>query len=162
MECKHCGGSKFFVKMSENDTHKGLYCASCGKWHKWVGKKSNDIAELKKQGKIVDEPIEGKSNLGVLNNDKKDLPFDFGTNDEQVMKKDYCDHVNSNVEAPYCRFCMEGQELPEFYGTFSQNKLVIKDHYLEEISRINGNVIGKFKIRVCPVCGRLLDKGDDQ
>lgn len=35
-ECKKCGLEDF--EIMESGTQKGLYCASCGSWHKWLGK----------------------------------------------------------------------------------------------------------------------------
>lgn len=40
-KCKKCGSIKYEIKEKSNGTGvaKGLYCAECGFWHKWLGKK---------------------------------------------------------------------------------------------------------------------------
>lgn len=38
-----CGSEELFIK--EVHTHKGLYCAICGKWIKWLGKEELRLAQ---------------------------------------------------------------------------------------------------------------------
>lgn len=40
-ECK-CGSKDIFIE--ENGSQKGLYCADCGKWIKWLGKEDLRLA----------------------------------------------------------------------------------------------------------------------
>lgn len=38
----NCGSNEIFIE--ENSNHKGLYCADCGKWLKWLGKTELKLA----------------------------------------------------------------------------------------------------------------------
>lgn len=44
MKCK-CGSNKFATMKKGSQT--GLYCASCGKWIKWLSKDEKNLIKLK-------------------------------------------------------------------------------------------------------------------
>lgn len=48
-KCKHCNSSIVIVKKADGSPHTGLYCADCGKWITWLGKKQIGDRELSRQ-----------------------------------------------------------------------------------------------------------------
>lgn len=51
INCKYCGHN--FYKVKYVKPHVGLYCSSCGKWHKWLSKQ-----EKKEYGIITPEDLQ--------------------------------------------------------------------------------------------------------
>lgn len=49
-ECK-CGSKEIFIK--ENGNNKGLYCAECGKWIRWLSKDDLRLAQRQIEQSIV-------------------------------------------------------------------------------------------------------------
>lgn len=51
-ECKKCGSNTYKIVESKNGNgiNKGLYCAKCGAWHKWLSK--NDIVNGEEQTEL--------------------------------------------------------------------------------------------------------------
>lgn len=46
-ECKKCKSDDF--ELMEKGTQKGLYCAKCGTWIKWLGKEEHNLYKILKQ-----------------------------------------------------------------------------------------------------------------
>lgn len=42
-ECTKCGSKEIFIE--EKGSQKGLYCADCGKWIKWLSKDDYRLAQ---------------------------------------------------------------------------------------------------------------------
>lgn len=59
--CTKCGGMPI-VKDDKSNTHKGLYCSSCGKWIKWLSKSEvkeyEDILVIKKDSSDIKDKNE--------------------------------------------------------------------------------------------------------
>ena len=51
--CKKCGSTEYEIKDKPNGTGiaHGLYCAKCGFWHKWLGKKELKQYDATKESK---------------------------------------------------------------------------------------------------------------
>ena len=71
-KCKKCGSQEYVIKEvpNESNVHKGLYCAKCGAWEKWL---SNDVvcgAEITKKTtakeRVVQELMELEQRLDKL------------------------------------------------------------------------------------------------
>lgn len=74
INCKYCGHN--FYKVKYVKPHVGLYCDSCGKWHKWLSKE-----EKNKYGIITpdDVKIDNNVNFKILDDvqvDFDDLPWE--------------------------------------------------------------------------------------
>lgn len=54
MTCKYCGSDEFDI-IKKDDAHIGMYCKTCGKWIKWVGKNllSADVMATLQSGSIT-------------------------------------------------------------------------------------------------------------
>lgn len=61
-ECKKCGSNTYKIVESKNGNgiNKGLYCAKCGAWHKWLSK--NDIVNGEEQTEL-------QENISKIEND---------------------------------------------------------------------------------------------
>lgn len=84
INCKYCGHN--FYKVKYVKPHVGLFCSSCGKWHKWLSKQEKqkynivtpedlqeNIDELKHQ--MLDE-VQAKVLKNILNGvDDEELPW---------------------------------------------------------------------------------------
>lgn len=44
-KCNHCNSEKLFVEVKNN--RRGLFCAECGKWQKWITKPELQIAKYR-------------------------------------------------------------------------------------------------------------------
>lgn len=78
--CKKCGGRDLFLR--ESDPNTGLYCAGCGTWQKWVGKKELPLVrhclnQQKQNPDVMDnvhvDPLseEGAENHGTIFTDQE-------------------------------------------------------------------------------------------
>lgn len=67
-ECKKCNSKEFFIKAQGNQ--KGLYCADCGSWHKWLNKNECIAYENALNKKVTEKVI---TNFDVFNKDPESL-----------------------------------------------------------------------------------------
>lgn len=127
MDCKYCGSSGFYLE--SKGTHTGLYCRSCGKWLKWVGKKELDM--YKKSGVIVHSTEGNESkNTNVVSNTK----------------------VNKKVED--CPTCLS-HSLEEIEKIDKTLQVGIKDNVLGVF--LGGTPLGFYSLNYCPSCGKKLN-----
>lgn len=53
-KCNKCNSEKLFVEIQGN--RRGLYCAECGKWQKWITKQELQIAKFREL-KIIEKGV---------------------------------------------------------------------------------------------------------
>lgn len=87
-ECK-CGSKEIFIK--ENGNNKGLYCADCGKWLKWLGKDDLRLAQRQIEQSIVN-PI--PRNLDELKEHDKQIRTEVIDEFVKALPIEYCNYCN--------------------------------------------------------------------
>lgn len=175
--CNGCGSMAIFLRKKGQAT--GLYCADCGKWHKWVGKK--EVNEYKHKGypvhsedyipALADALLESgvaSKDLGVEERAAAqvaglaypdELP-DFGVYEEEEEEPERVSFLNqpsSYKPAPSndsCLLCMTGvvdtmQKEKKLAVTVFEDTVMIRKQGASDI-------IQSFKINYCPSCGVKL------
>lgn len=109
-KCKHCNSSTVRVQKAEGSPHTGLYCADCGKWITWLGKKQIGDRELSRQIndslRIIDAResspqrnyTESRSGSDILNRSTDPMPFDGGVPINTKLSTHAAITVKSNQE----------------------------------------------------------------
>jgi hypothetical protein len=169
--CKECGDLSFFLRVKGPQT--GIYCASCGKWNKWINKK--DLAVLKRQGmkvhpedynpELVSEIIEkaqksvnerNVENLGVIEEEEyTPSPSPSSLSNRKLTQ----DELHSFGEVVYedeepCGVCASGSlealnPVDDIVASVFQDIIFVR-------SKDNSKMYGSFRAQYCPGCGKPL------
>lgn len=172
-----CGSSSVFLR-KKGAVQIGLYCSSCEKWHKWVGKKA--LPAYKSRGfKIHDESYspmvdndflpESEDALSYLDTVKREKPSteslvnaSFGA---EVDNSSTYQNVSSNtmvidedtgeiIEDKHCMACLTGTI--DSISSKDDATLSIFDGVMMVRGKQGAKLYGSFPIKYCPSCGTKL------
>lgn len=179
--CEKCETQEVFLRKKGNAT--GIYCLSCGKWYKWVGKK--DIKEYQHKGyKVYNEDyvpaelnqVNTVPNPNATTNKKIGEAFDprkHGHPEIYEMEEEYYNDdevdleeeikssnrlTNSNSkgvrEDDHCQTCISGVIDP--LDKTSNIQFSISHGVMNVRTKDATKLYGSFKMTYCPSCGRRL------
>lgn len=179
IKCGTCDTDGFFLRQKGNAT--GAYCASCGKWIKWVGKA--DINVLKRRGhvvhsegyepvlKAVEPPVHTTRNYGVIEDDPFNTvatPANVHTSVPELNKVVPKESNSFGAINPFDRQTGRAETVEVLDCS------VCKFGVLDTIDQVDGiehnifggvltftetetsTILGAYKMSYCPCCGRKL------
>lgn len=182
MSCRICNEPDYYLQYK--GTAVGLYCASCGKWQKWVGKK--DLPKytrgktIHKEGIFVTLKGGSTENLGVIESivtNKVELKIEKNNEEPSwVQEVTSSKHISLDSEED-CPFVVEPKfevqpkyderidipeltECPICNGENLQKvgdsvvDILIYDGVMTITNNDGSEVLGMYKLLCCPYCGR--------
>lgn len=185
LSCKKCGEQTLedvYVRKTSN-THTGVYCKCCNSWVKWLSKK--EIGYLTSLGVDMDTPVELESQpvdkskskpsteslvneVHVTYNDYDDEDeyeeeYDDDDYDEEEYDntEEYMEGTNkisaiTSEESKGCDFCLNGGQLTPLSD--SKVSLTYFSGVLSIVNESGTELLGSYKLPICPCCGRKLNK----
>lgn len=176
ISCKKCGYMDVddVYIFAKGKTHVGLYCKNCKTWIKWLGKKELEklrrlgVTENQEQVKVVDKSLDltkNKEFLAIANNleceeDEYDYEEDsdvWGEEDEMGFddgSRGSYSNANKKEKEVECNFCNGNSELKPI--TDSKVELTYFGGVLSIVDVSGTELLGSYKLSVCPSCGRKL------
>ena len=104
-KCKKCGSNRYEIreKASSTGIMKGLYCADCGCYHKWLGKKDEVRGECVTRGTTPFKQVTDEREKAIIKQTAQEIA--------NMIRELRNEHGTSSLERQYLRAVAEKIEM---------------------------------------------------